>query len=69
MTNIESFEYSGEHPEPIIDPYYNRDRIVIPQTAEQANTLVERNARLIELVSVFAYFSGERTSPILMCCG
>lgn len=56
MTNIELFEYSGEHPEPIIDPYYNRDRIVIPQTAEQTNTLVERNARLIELVSVFAYF-------------
>ncbi len=23
MTNIELFKYSGEHPEPIIDPYYN----------------------------------------------
>lgn len=56
MTNIELFKYSGQHPEPIIDPYYNRDKIVIPQTVEQTNALVERNARLIELISVFSYF-------------
>lgn len=56
MTNIELFKYSGEHPEPIIDPYYNRDKIIIPQTAAQTNTLVERNARLMDLISVFAYF-------------
>lgn len=58
MTNIELFKYSGEHPEPIIDPYYySRDKVVIPQTSDQTNVLVERNARLIELISVFAYFS------------
>ena len=56
MTNIELFKFSGEHREPIIDPYYNRDKVVIPPTAEETNTLVERNARLIELISVFCYF-------------
>jgi len=57
MTNIELFEYSGQHPEPIIDPYYNRDKVVIPETVEQTNDLVEKNARLIELISVFSYFT------------
>lgn len=56
MTNIELFKYSGQHPEPIIDPYYNRDKIVIPATANLTNNLVEKNARLIELISVFGYF-------------
>jgi len=56
MTNLELFEYSGRHPEPIIDPYYNRDKIVIPSTAAQTNELVEKNARLIELITVFGYF-------------
>jgi len=56
MTNIELFKYSGRHPEPIIDPYYNRDKVVIPATADRTNKLVEKNARLIELISVFCYF-------------
>lgn len=57
MTNVELFKYSGQHPEPIIDPYYNRDKVVIPATVDLTNKLVEKNARLIELVSVFAYFA------------
>ena len=57
MTNIELFKFSGQHPEPIIDPYYNRDKVVIPPTVDQTNNLVEKNARLIELISVFSYFS------------
>jgi len=60
MTNVELFEYSGQHPEPIIDPYYNRDKVVIPETVEQTNDLVEKNARLIELISVFSYFTEHR---------
>lgn len=56
MTNIELFKYSGEHPEPIFDSYYSREKVVIPPTAEQSNELVEKNARLIDLVSVFSYF-------------
>lgn len=62
MTNIELFKFSGQHPEPIIDPYYNRDKVVIPSTADQANDLVEKNARLIELISVFDYFAGQGKS-------
>ena len=56
MTNLQLFEYSGVHPEPIIDPYYNRDKVVIPPTVEETNDLVEKNAKLIELISVFNYF-------------
>ena len=56
MTNVDLFKYSGQHPEPIIDPYYNRDKIVIPATVDQTNTLIEKNSRLIELISVFTYF-------------
>ena len=48
MTNLQLFEYSGVHPEPIIDPYYNRDKVVIPPTVEETNDLVEKNAKLIE---------------------
>lgn len=55
MTNLELFQYSSEHPEPIIDPYYNRDKQVIPETVELTNPLVEKNSKLIELISVFCY--------------
>ena len=56
MTNIELFKYSGEHPEPIFDPYYSHNKLVIPPTIDQTNELVEKNARLIDLISVFSYF-------------
>ena len=56
MTNLELFQYSGEHPEPLIDPYYSRDRVVIPPTPKESNLLVECHARLIELITVFGYF-------------
>ncbi len=59
MNNIDLFLYSGEHPEPIIDPYYNREKVVIPLSAFQTNELVEKNARLIQLITVFSYFIGE----------
>lgn len=55
MTNIEFFEYSGKNPEPIIDAYYNHDTVIIPTTCTETNALVEKNARLIELISVFSY--------------
>lgn len=56
MTNVELFRYSGKNPEPIVDPYYNRDKVVIPESAADTNVLVEKNARLIELITVFGYF-------------
>lgn len=56
MTNVELFLYSGENLEPIVDPYYNREKVVIPESASDTNVLVEKNARLIELITVFGYF-------------
>lgn len=55
MTNIELFKFAEQHPEPIIDPYYNRDMVIIPYTDKEENELVKENTRLIELISVFSY--------------
>ena len=59
MTNLELLAYSGQHPLPLIDPYYNKDKIVITPTKEQTNELMRANARLIELITVFNYLNGE----------
>ena len=59
MTNLELFYYSGQHPEPIFDPYYKREKVVIPATSEETNLLVRRNVRLVELISLFDHFMGE----------
>ena len=57
MTNIELFQYSGQHKEQLLDPYYISNTIpVIPPTRSETNELVEKNTRLIKLISVFAYF-------------
>ena len=57
MNNIELFLYSGQHKEQLLDPYYISKTIpVIPKICSETNELVERNARLIKLISVFAYF-------------
>jgi len=67
MTNVELFLYSGEHPEPMFDPYYNKKTpLVIPRTASEANALVEGNGRMIELISAFDVLRGHgaiRTDP------
>ena len=59
MTNIELFEYSGQHPVPLIDPYYNKDKIIIPPTKELTNELIQANSKLIELITVFNYLNEE----------
>ena len=59
MTNLELLDYSGRHPVPIIDSYYNKDKIVITPTKEQSNELMAANASLIELITVFNYLNGE----------
>jgi hypothetical protein len=59
MTNVELFEYSGKHPVPLIDPYYNKDKIIIPPTKELTNELIEANSKLIELITVFKYLNEE----------
>ncbi len=59
MTNLELLAYSGRHPVPLIDSYYNKDKIVITLAKEQSNELMRANARLIELITVFNYLNGE----------
>ena len=59
MTNLELLAFSGENPVPLLDPYYNKDKVVITPTREEKNDLMRANARLIELITVFNYLNGE----------
>lgn len=63
MTNLEYFTISAEHPEPTIDPFYNKGVMVIPSTASESNLLTERNARLLELVSAFHVLDAKNADP------
>ena len=53
MTNLDYFTFSADHPEPILDPFYEKGVIVIPPTATEHNLLTDQNARLVELISAF----------------
>ena len=59
MTNVGLFEYSGKHPVPLIDPYYNKDKVIIPPNKELTNELIQANTKLIELITVFNYLEEE----------
>lgn len=60
MTNLELLAFSAENPVPLLDPYYNKDKVVITPTRKETNDLMRANARLIELITVFNYLNGER---------
>lgn len=63
MTNVELFLFSCKHPEPMFDPYYNKKTpLIIPKTASESNLLVEKNGRLIELISAFNVLQGQGVS-------
>ncbi len=53
MNNIEIFNISQDNPEPLFDPFYQKGELVIPKTVDEKNTLTEKNALLIELISAF----------------
>ncbi len=53
MNNLEYFEYSKEHPEGLIDPYYAKDFVVIPDKVDDFSMLTANNDRMIELISKF----------------
>ncbi len=61
MTNLELFKYSGKNPEPLIDKAYVRDEeCIIPislsiKDSSAKSLLVEKNTRLIQLISTFCY--------------
>ena len=50
LNNIYYFEYSREHPEKMFDPYYAKNKIIIPTTADEKNILSVNNDRLINLI-------------------
>lgn len=53
LNNIYYFEYSREHPEKMFDPYYAKNKIIIPTTADEKNILSVNNDRLIDLITAF----------------
>lgn len=57
MTNIELFEYSHDHPELLLDPYYSKNVMVIPQNADETNTLTRNNDKLIGIINDFSLLS------------
>lgn len=67
MTNVELFLFSGKHPEPMFDPYYNKKTpLVIPSTSSETNALVTGNERMIKLISAFDVLRGlnaKRSDP------
>ena len=53
MTNLDYLSYCAAHPEPLLDPHYDKGLVVIPPTPEEMNGLTAANARLVELISAF----------------
>ena len=53
MTNLELFKYSCANPEPMYDPYYTGNMIVIPTTNLETNALTLANVELIKLISAY----------------
>lgn len=52
-SNLHYFNYSKEHPEPLFDPYYAKNMVIIPPRAEEKNELTMQNERLIDLITAF----------------
>jgi len=53
MNNYHYFEYSKNHPEELLDSFYAKDKVIIPKTNLESNTLTQRNSELIELITAF----------------
>ena len=58
-TNIDYFELSKNNLEPMFDPFYIREKLVIPKSAKDTNILVEKNMQLVKLVSAFEVLTGK----------
>ena len=54
LTNIELFNYSKDNPEELLDPYYAKNKTVIPATKEQDNKLTANNKKLLNLITTFS---------------
>lgn len=52
MTNLDYFECAVRSPEPLLDPFYAKNKLVLPP-AGQENELTRAHARLLELIDRF----------------
>lgn len=57
-TNLELFEYSKNHPEELLDSFYEKNVLVIPPSKEEENLLTKNNEKLINLITAFSVLSG-----------
>lgn len=61
QNNMSYFDYSAQHPEPVVDTFYEKGLLVIPETATEMNVLVEKNNRLLTLISAFDFLKDQNT--------
>lgn len=54
MNNIDLFKYCLKNPEPYLDNYYAREKIVLTESKDKVNKLMERNHNLIDLINAYS---------------
>lgn len=52
-TNLYYFEYSEKNPEELLDSFYEEDLVVIPKSKDDSNDLIEKNEKLLNLITTF----------------
>ena len=58
-TNIEYFNISKDNPEELLDSYYAKNKLVIPNSSDEENTLTSNNKTLLELITTFDILNGK----------
>ncbi len=53
LTNKYYYDYSKNHPEKLFDPYYAKNKVIIPTRIEEKNNLTKNNEKLIDLITAF----------------
>ena len=57
-SNLEFFEYCRQNPEELLDPFYAKGTVVIPQTREEKNPLTENHEKLLQFITAFSVMNG-----------
>lgn len=52
-TNLDFLEYSKNNPEEKFDPFYAKDKVIIPPTKAEHNALIDNNDKLTKLITAF----------------
>ena len=53
MNGVELLDFSIRNPEPLLDPSYGRDVLIISQDPEKPNNLMRANLRIQELITAY----------------